>query len=215
MDGNLIRIITIEREYGCGGGDIARKLADRLGWALWDQRLTSEIARISSCEHAAVEAREERVDPLYYRLFKSILRGSFEGSLNVHRLELVDADTIVRLTERLVHEAAATGKCVIVGRGSQHFLRDRADTLRVFLYAPRQDKIRRLLASGVSESRVEELVDTVDDDRAAFVKKYFNLEWPNRPVYQAMFNTASGDEIVIDGILDLRRLLEEPVTGPL
>ena len=199
----MIRIITIEREYGCGAGDIARKLADRLGWALWDQRLTSEIARISNCEREAVEAREERVDPLYYRLLKSILRGSFEGSLNVHRLRLVDADTIVRLTERLVHEAVGTGQCVIVGRGSQHFLRDRTDTLRVFLYAPREDKIRRVLSSGVSESRVDQLVDTVDHDRAAFVKKYFNVEWPGRHVYQATFNTAAGEDIVVDRIVDL------------
>ena len=181
-DGTVIRIITIEREYGCGAG---------------------EIARISSCERTAVEAREERVDPLYYRLFKSILRGSFEGSLNAHRLQLVDAETIVRVTERLVNEAVATGQCVIVGRGSQHFLRDRADTLRIFLYAPRQDKIRRLLASGMNESQAEELVDTVDNDRAAFLKKYFNLEWPNRDLYQAMFNTVVGDEVVVDRILGL------------
>jgi CMP/dCMP kinase len=208
-DGIVIKIITIEREYGCGAGEIARKVADRLGWALWDQRLTSEIARISSCERTAVEAREERLDPLYYRLFKSILRGSFEGSLNVHRLQLLDADTIVRLTERLVHEAVATGPCVIVGRGSQHFLSDRIDTLRVFLYAPREDKIRRLLASGVTESSVEHLVDTVDHDRAAFVKKYFNLEWPNRDGYHATFNTVAGDDAVVDRILDLRRWLEQ------
>lgn len=199
----MIRIITIEREYGCGAGDIARKLADRLGWALWDQRLTSEIARISSCEREAVEVREERVDPLYYRLFKSILRGTFEGSLTVHRLRLVDADTIVRLTERLVRQAVATGPCVIVGRGSQHFLRDRTDTLRVFLYAPREDKIRRLLATGEAQSRVEELVDMVDVDRAAFVKKYFNFEWPDRQMYHATFNTAAGDDAVVDRILDL------------
>ena len=81
----MMRVVTVEREYGCGGGDIARKLAERLGWALWDQALTTEIARLSDCHRSEVEAREERVDPVYYRLLKSILRGSFEGSLNVHR----------------------------------------------------------------------------------------------------------------------------------
>ena len=84
----MIKIVTVEREYGCGGGQIAQKIADRLGWKLWDQLLTSEIARLSNCDECEVESREERVDPLYYRLFKSILRGSFEGSLNVHRLEI-------------------------------------------------------------------------------------------------------------------------------
>ncbi|HEX8800118.1 MAG TPA: cytidylate kinase-like family protein, partial [Terriglobales bacterium] len=133
----MINIVTIEREYGCGGGEIACKTADRLGWKLWDQLLTSEIARLSNCKQSEVESREERLDPLYYRLFKSILRGSFEGSLNVHRLKLLDADSILRITQQVVQKAASEGNCVIVGRGSQHFLRHRNDTLRIFLYGPR------------------------------------------------------------------------------
>lgn len=204
----MVRVVTIEREYGCGGGVIASKLADRLGWTLWDQLLTSEIARLSQCEHAEVQAREERVDPVYYRLLKSIARGSFEGSLNLPRLNVLDADSIFRLTERLVQQAAKTGNCVIVGRGSQHFLRDRTDTLRVFLYAPRDEKIRRLVASGVNDADVERLVDTVDNDRTAFIDKYFHIEWPNRQIYHAMFNTIIGDEGVIGQILSLKTSLE-------
>src|SRR5215468_162141 len=204
----MVRVVTIEREYGCGAGAIASQLAERLGWTLWDQLLTSEIARLSQCEHAEVKAREERVDPVYYRLLKSIARGSFEGSLNLPRLNVLDADSIFRLTERLVQQAATTGNCVIVGRGSQHFLRDRTDTLRIFLYAARDEKIRRLVASGVSEADVERLVDTVDSDRTAFIDKYFHLEWPNRPIYHAMFNTVIGDEIVISQILSLKTSME-------
>ena len=204
----MIRILTIEREYGCGGGEIARQIADRLGWTLWDQVLTSEIARLSHCDRSEVESREERVDPLYYRLFKSILRGSFEGSLNVHRLELLDADSIFRITQRVVQQAASIGNCVIVGRGSQHFLCDRADTLRIFLYAPRHEKVRRLIADGISEREVGQLVDTVDADRAAFVEKYFHMQWPNRPLYHAMLNTVAGNDLVIDAILSLKKALE-------
>lgn len=204
----MIRILTIEREYGCGGGEIARQIADRLGWTLWDQVLTSEIARLSHCDRSEVESREERVDPLYYRLFKSILRGSFEGSLNVHRLELLDADSIFRITQRVVQQAASIGDCVIVGRGSQHFLCDRADTLRIFLYAPRHEKVRRLIADGISEREVGQLVDTVDADRAAFVEKYFHMQWPNRPLYHAMLNTVAGNDLVIDAILSLKKALE-------
>jgi cytidylate kinase len=205
----VIKIITIEREYGCGGGEIAQKIANRLGWKLWDQLLTSEIARLSNCDQAEVRCREERVDPLYYRLFKSILRGSFEGSLNVHRLKLLDADSILRITERVVQTAASAGNCVIVGRGSQHFLRDRSDALRVFLYAPREEKLRRLRAGQLDESEAEELVDNVDKERAAFIEKYFHMEWPNRSIYHAMLNTTMGDEIVMDAILSLKKAVEQ------
>jgi len=205
----MIKIITVEREYGCGGGEIAQKIADRLGWKLWDQLLTCEIARLIDCDQAEIRCREERVDPLYYRLFKSVLRGSFEGSLNVHRLKLLDADTIFRLTGRVVQQAVSAGNCVIVGRGSQHFLRDRDDTLRVFLYAPREEKMRRLIATGVKETEVEELVDTVDQERAAFIEKYFDMEWPNRSLYHVMLNTSAGEETVIRTILDLKKALEQ------
>jgi cytidylate kinase len=205
----MIKVIVIEREYGCGGGAIAQKLADRLGWKLWDQLLTCEIARQSNCEQAEVASREERVDPLYYRLFKSVLRGSFEGSLNVHRLKLLDADSIFRITERIVQEAASAGNCVIVGRGAQHMLRDRDDTLRIFLFAPKTDKVRRLRTGGMSEAEAKELVDIVDKERAAFIERYFNLEWPNRSLYHGLINTAAGDEAVIQAILCLKSSLEQ------
>ena len=204
----MIRIITIEREYGCGGGIIAKKVADRLGWKLWDQLMTCEIARLCNCTEAEVEGREERVDPAYYRLFKSILRGSFEGSLNLPRLQLLDADSIMRITEQVTQKAAAEGNCVIVGRGSQHFLRDRDDTLRVFLYAPEQAKVRRLIAEGMNRTEAEESVRTVDSERAAFIEKYFHLQWPTRSTYHAMLNTACGDESVVSTILELKDAFE-------
>lgn len=204
----MINIVTIEREYGCGGAEIARKTAERLGWKLWDELLTTEIARLSNCEKSAVKSREERVDPLYYRLFKSILRGSFEGSLNANRLKLLDADSIQHITGEVVQKAATEGNCVIVGRGSQHFLRDRSDTLRIFLYAPRDAKVRRLIAEGVGESEAEQAVDVVDDERAAFVEKYFHMEWPNRSLYHAMLNTAIGIEKVINEILNLKKAMD-------
>ena len=204
----MVNIITIEREYGCGGGDIAQLVATRLGWKLWDQRLTEEIARLANCPKAVVEAREEKNDPLYYRLFKSFLRGSYEGSINAPKLNLVDSETILRTTRRVVEHAAEHGNCVIVGRGSQQFLKNRPDTLRVFLYAPREDKVRRLLARGKSEKEAEELVDSVDRERADFIQKYFNAEWPDRPVYQSMLNTAIGDECVANMILTLVQTYE-------
>ena len=209
----MIKIITIEREYGSGGGEIAQLVANRLAWRLWDQRLTEEIARLANCPKAVVEAREERNDPLYYRLFKSFLRGSYEGSINAPKLNLVDSETIARITRRVVEHAAERGNCVIVGRGSQQFLKNRPDTLRVFLYAPREDKIRRLLSRGKSEKEAEDLVDTVDHERADFIQKYFQVEWPDRAVYHAMINTGIGDEAVAQMVLSFMEAYEAKVTA--
>ncbi len=209
----MIKIVTMEREYGCGGGEIAQQVAKRLDWKLWDQLLTEEIARLANCPKAVVEVREERTDPLYYRLFKSFMRGSYEGSLNAPKLNLVDSESIIKITEHVVQRVAKTGNAVIVGRGSQHFLRNREDTLRVFLYAPREDKVRRLLTRGKSEEEAQQLVDTVDRERADFIQKYFQVEWPNRALYHAMINTAVGDEAVVDTILDFMKTLDAKVTA--
>jgi len=207
----MINIVTIEREYGSGGGEIAQRLANQLGWKLWDQLLTEEIARLANCPKAVVEVREERTDPMYYRLFKSFLRGSYEGSLNAHKLNLVDSESILKFTERVVQQAATTGNSVIVGRGSQHFLRNRPDTLRVFLYAPREDKVRRLLARGKSAKEAEQLVDTVDRERVDFIQKYFHVEWPDRAVYHTLINTTIGDAAVVHIILDFMKTIEAQV----
>jgi cytidylate kinase len=197
----VIRIITIEREFGCGAAGIARDLAARLGWKLWDQLLSEEIARLANCRQCDVEQREERRDPLYYRLLKSFTLGSYEGNSSVSPVEALDADSIVKISERVVAQAAAAGDCVIVGRGSQHFLRDRNDALRFFLYGSREEKVWRLVSEGQDEANSRRLVDTVDRERAAFIKNYFHAEWPNRSLYHAMVNTDIGSETVIEAIL--------------
>jgi cytidylate kinase len=209
----MIRIVTIEREYGCGGGEIAQRLAEHLGWKLWDQLLTEEIARLADCPKAVVEKREERNDPLYYRLFKSFLRGSYEGSINAHKLKLVDSECILEFTVKVVQHAASAGNCVIVGRGSQLILRDHPDALRVVLYAPREEKMRRLLSRGKTEQQAHELVDTVDLERADFIEKYFKVEWPSRSIYHTMINTAVGDEIVTQTIVDFMKTLDSKMTA--
>ena len=83
----------------------------------------------------------------------------------------------------------------------------RQDTLRVFLYAPREDKVRRLLARGKSQADAEQLVDTVDRDRRDFIQKYFGVEWPDRGIYHTMINTTIGNRAVVDTILDLVKIV--------
>lgn len=208
MSSQVIKIVTIEREYGSGAAEIAQLLSRRLGWKLWDELLTEEIARLADCPKSVVEGREEKNDPLYYRLFKSFLRGSYEGSINAYKLKLVDSECILKFTEQVVQQAAKTGNSVIVGRGSQQFLKNRADALRVFLYAPREDKVRRLLARGKRIEEADQLVDTVDRERGDFVQKYFHVEWPDRAIYHTMINTTIGDEAVVRMILDVMKTLD-------
>jgi len=204
----LYRIISVEREYGSGGADIAEKLARHLGWKLWDTALTQEIAKLAHVEPSAVAACDERVDSPLYRLSKVFWRGSYERSLPDSSAAF-DTDRMVKMVQQVVLEAAEKGNCVVVGRGSPYFLRERDDAFHVFLYAPRSEKVRRLRAQGKSEEEAEELVDAIDRERVAFVKHYFGADWPTRCLYHVMINTAMGDENVVATILHTMRTLEE------
>jgi len=197
-----IRIITIDREFGSGAAVIAEKVADRLGWKLWDQRLTDEIAMRMDCERREVEEREETRDPAYYRFFKSFLRGSFEGTINTQRMKMVDADCIREVAQAIVKEVAEKGDCVIVGRGAAYYLGDRHDALHVFIYALFDDKVRNIEGTGKSEQEAIKLAQEVDMDRAFFIKQYFEVDWPERQRFHLMINSSMGQDVAVEMILD-------------
>jgi cytidylate kinase len=194
------RILVIEREYGCGAGAIAGRLAVQLGWTLWDQALTMEIARRADVDSSAVNRCDERTDTLLHRIAKAFWRGSYEQAMPFDESFVFDTDRMVVLVQEIIAEVAEAGNCVIVGRGAPYILRRRMDALHVFLYAPRRERLRRLLAAGRSEAEANGLLDTVDRERADFVRSYFGLEWPTRNFYHLMINTAAGDEAVAETV---------------
>jgi cytidylate kinase len=204
----MYRIITVEREYGSGGGEIACELAKRLGWKVWDHALTEEIAKVANVECSTVERCAERVDSTFQRLVKVFLRGSHERSIPLPGAEPFDTDRFVSVGQQVMEKVAEAGNCVIVGRGAPYFLRQRADAFHVFLYAPYAEKLTRLLKLGKGEREARELLDTIDGDRITFVKRYFDADWPTRCLYHMMINTAVGNESVISTILTTMHALE-------
>lgn len=204
----MYRIITIEREYGCGGGEIARELADRLDWKLWDHALTEEIAKVANVECSAVQRCEERVDSTFQRLVHVFLRGSYERDMEPSSHKPFNTDRFVAVGKQVMQNAAETGNCVIVGRGAPYFLRERADAFHVFLYASFSEKLRRQRVLGKSQAEAEYLLNQIDEDRITFVKRYFNADWPTRCLYHVMINTAIGNENVVSAILSTMHTLE-------
>ncbi len=204
----MFRIVTLEREFGSGGGAIACELAERLGWKLWDQQLTCEIAKRAQVTESAVALCDERVDSRLYRLAKAFWRGSYERGMSLSDSHAFDTDRMMAMVEEIMQMIAAEGNAVIVGRGGPFFLREREDTFRVFTYASRDEKMRRLLAMGKSREEAEDLVENVDKERVAYIKHYFNADWPVRCLYHLMINTAVGNENVIATIMNGMEMLE-------
>jgi len=204
----MFRLITIEREYGCGAAAIAAQLADHLGWKLWDQLLTDEIARLANVDRSAVRRCDERMDSPLHRLARSFWRGSYERNSAALGSQMFDADCMLPMMQEVMNKIAQEGNAVIVGRGAPYLLRENPDAFHVFLYAPRSEKIRRVMAEGHSEEDAVDQVDSVDRERIAYVKHYFNADWPTRSLYHLMLNTAVGNEPVVRTILETMRLVE-------
>ncbi len=197
----MFQLITIEREYGSGAAAIAAQLARQLGWKLWDQLLTEEIARLANVDPKAVLRCDERMDSRLHRLAKVFWRGSYERSSPLAG-QMFDTDRMVAMMQDIMNGIAKQGNAVIVGRGAPYFLRDNPDAFHVFLYAPRVEKIRRVIADGMSGDEAEARVESIDRERIAYVKHYFNADWPTRSLYHMMINTAVGNDAVVKTILD-------------
>jgi cytidylate kinase len=148
------------------------------------------------------------MDSRLHRLAKSFWRGSYERNSASLGSQVFDTDCMMSMMQEIVEGIAREGNAVVVGRGTPYFLRENPDTFHVFLYAPRAEKIRRTIADGNSRDEAEDLVDSVDRERAAYIKHYFDADWPTRSLYHLMINTAVGNEPVIQTILDTMRLVE-------
>lgn len=210
-----IRVITVAREFGSGGASIARLLADRLSWRLLDRELLVEIAKAAHVDPEVCEPFDERCDPWFRGLVRSIWRGTGEWPSGVSDEDILDARVLVDLGRKVIEEAARQGECVVVGRGGQCLLRGRPDVFHVFVYAPIELRKRRVAErsspNGAARLDVEELVRENDRSRAEYIQKYFGQHWCNPHLYDIMINSRWGDEKVLAAVLAEAGL--EPVTS--
>jgi cytidylate kinase len=107
------------------------------------------------------------------------------------------------LTRRIIEEAAEIGDCVVVGRGSQCILQQRDDTFHVFIYAPRRQRLERLLSRNarLSKAEVEKKMVTEDATRAAYVRDHYGEDWQNRHLYHLMISSSLGEKEAVAIIL--------------
>src|SRR5881397_2932859 len=130
-------VITITRQYASGGSEVARLVAVALGWTVIDNEFVDQVAQRAALPAAEVAQREERAPGLLERLARTLAVASpemFLASAAAPRVEQDEA-TIVQLTERVIAEAAAHGRIVLVGRGAQAVLARRPDALHVYVVA--------------------------------------------------------------------------------
>ena len=138
----MIRVITIEREYGSRGAEFAHHLADRLGWRLIDQCLIDEIAEKAGITKKLAQRCDERLDPWYYRFGKTFWHGSLERLPALPETNVFDSENMVQFVKEYMGELAKQGNCVIVGRGAAAILARAPGAFHIFVYASQWRKIK-------------------------------------------------------------------------
>ncbi len=184
-------IITISRLYGSGGSEVAVRVARQLDWSLLDNAVVDAVAARLGVPRSEVAAREERVPSLVARLVDTMAAGSHEWLSPIASAKRAPTDEqLVEVTRHIMEEAIARGPVVVVGRGAQAMLAERADALHVFCYAPRTALIARSMERDeISEEQAAELVDSTNSQREQWVRKHWNRAWRAHDNYHLAVNT--------------------------
>ena len=203
----MFSVLTITREFGAGGGFIARRVAEELRWNLLDDALIREVARAAHVDVETVQRYDERVDAWWRRFHAAGLRAAcIYAGLSPPEAELVDTEsTIARFTQRVINRAAAKGECVIVGRGAECLLQSRTDTFHVFIYGPSEDRVSRVHNLVRSPSEAVELIRRTDRERAGYIRAHYRCNWTDCHLYHMMISSGIGPEAAVRAIVGMLR----------
>ena len=185
-------LITVSRQYGSGGSEIAGRVAAALGWQLYDNAVVEEVARRLGMSTADVSARDERVPSLPERIASAMAIGVAEVMPTVADLAAQPSEErIVEMTKRVIEEAVQAGPAVLVGRGAQSMLAARADALHVFCYAPTEALESYAITNlGVSPAEAHRIVAENNHQREQYVKRHWKRNWRDVANYHLCVNTA-------------------------
>ena len=196
------RVLTVSREFGSGGGRIAKIVADRLGWKLLDRELIEEIARSARVDPRIVTRFDERPESWMGRMNRHAMRGAaLAAGVTPEDENCFDCGVMNEMTRKIVERAHAKGNCVIVGRGAQCTLHRQKDAFHVFVYAPFGDRVCRLRGRLGTDVNIEERIHAVDGERAHYLQQTFGKTWNNPHLYDLMISSSENEEATAEVIL--------------
>lgn len=192
-------IITISREFGSGGREVGRLVAEKLGFAFYNKELIELTAQESGFSKDFISNNEQKLSSNW---FYSLLQGagfSNPGIANINAVasgvnSLPLPDQIYNAQRKVIIDIAKKGPCVIVGRCSDYILKhceeiNKDDVLNVFVYAKDADKIKWAIEKeNVPEEQAERTVKLINKQRANHYNTFTEHTWGNRQHYDVMIN---------------------------
>ena len=196
------RVITVNREFGSGGGRIAQTIAKWLGWKLLDRDIIDAIAYAAHVDANQVRQYDEHVASWLKRLNQQAMRSAaLAAGMELSEGSVFDADEMVKITQKVVEQAYSEGNCVIVGRGAQCILQHKPDVYHVFIYAPYRERIERLRRRLEHGANPEQRIRKVDEERAKYLQQYFGKCWNNPHLYDLMISSSEDEDSTAQVIL--------------
>lgn len=186
---NCKHIITIGRQFGSGGRELGKALADRLQIKYYDKELISIAAKESGYNPEIFEHVDERAtNSLLYSLSMGIYN---LGNGYAPMRDMPVNDQLYLLQHKIIRELAAE-PCVIVGRCADYILRNNKNLLRLFVYANMEDRINNAVKiHGVPENKAESIIKKTDKTRANYYNFYSNQKWGAVENYDLCVNTST------------------------
>lgn len=189
-------VISIGRQYGSGGREIGRYLADQLGCAFYDKEIITDIAGLTGYSEDYVSKREESMtNSLLYDLVNQMYGYSSDKE--------APKDNIFQAQSEAILSCAAKGSCVIVGRCSDYILRDDPHCLSLFLHAPLPQRIERIMATEhCTQLQAKASIARTDKRRADNYRYYTHRIWGNADHYDLCIDTRLGKEYILHAVTE-------------
>jgi len=185
-----VDLITISREYGAGGSELAALLGERLGWAVLDHALVERVADRLRLDARTVRTLDEHPPSLFARIASALLMSRTDVPLAVDTDEYLSPDAVAEASRAAIVEAASTPPLIIVGHGGQSIFQDRPGTLHLRLGAPLQPRVERICRrQPCNPEKATAEVHRMDADRAAYVRRYHQRDWRDPLLYDLEINT--------------------------
>lgn len=186
------RIITIGREFGSGGRTIAKMAGEKLGIKVYDNELLTKIAEESGLAYDYIAEKSENLT------LSDLIGKSLSGFGNYNQI-LVE-DHLWKIQSEVILDLAEKESCIIVGRCADYILKDKANFLKVFIYANLKERINRIISVyGESDIAPEKRLKDKDKRRSAFYNYFTDMKWGDPHNYDICLNS---------GILGLEKCVD-------
>ena len=196
------RVLTVNREFGSGGGRIAQTIANWLGWKLLDRDIIDAIAYQAHVDKNVVRHYDEHVDSWLRRINQQAMRSAaLAAGLELGENSVFDAEEMVKISQKIIEKSHLDGNVVIVGRGAQCVLQHKPDVFHVFVYAPLKERLVRLRDRLEKGADIEQRLRTVDGERAKYLQQYFGKNWCNMHLYDLMICSHADEDAAARAIV--------------